>query len=228
MALGDGKGWDELAPANSDNISAADDEIRDLRKGVRIRIDKEHVSLGPSETGGKHRNGSAKVYRSATASEPTEDPEGNALDATDDGRAWMDSTTKQLSVYSGSEFERIKIDKDDIIVAAKGANADYNAIPIIGGGKYTGDGSDPQTIVVFSAAPIKYLTIAFPSDSYVGAAIAIKTSTGTYDFNVTDLQAELDKIALLTGDGAGNFAVSAGMNTNGTVYHFYAVGDWTT
>ncbi len=228
MTLGDGTAWDELAPANSDNVSAADDEIRDLRKGVRIRVDKEHVSLGLSSAGGEHRKGSARVYRSATASPPTQDPEGNALDATDDARMWMDSTTKQLSVYSGSAFEQIKVDKDAIIVATKGADADYNAIPIVGAGRYTGDGVGlTQKIAVFGAAPIKHIIIAI-DDSTISSWEAVKTSTGTLDWGVQAAQAELNIIGLLTGGDAGSFNATGAVNTLNETYHFFAIGDWTT
>jgi len=54
MALGDGTSWDETSPSNSTNLSDGDDHIRDVRKGVRIRMEKEHNTFGSSSAGGEH------------------------------------------------------------------------------------------------------------------------------------------------------------------------------
>lgn len=55
MALGDGDAWDETNPANATNLSDGDDHIRDVRKGVRIRLEYEHSTLAGSSAGGKHK-----------------------------------------------------------------------------------------------------------------------------------------------------------------------------
>jgi len=55
MALGDGTAWDESAPTNANKINLGDDEILDLRKGIRIRLEYEHATLGAASAGGKHK-----------------------------------------------------------------------------------------------------------------------------------------------------------------------------
>lgn len=55
MALGDGTAWDETTPTNSSNANDIDDFNRDLRKGIRIRMEYEHDALVGSSGGGKHK-----------------------------------------------------------------------------------------------------------------------------------------------------------------------------
>lgn len=103
MTLGDGTGWDTSSPAASDLISKGDDEIRDLRTGVGIRLNKEHVTLATSSAGGEHKAGSAKVYIQSAA--PTNRPDGTtALTSADDGRIWFDpdAASRGLFIYDDS------------------------------------------------------------------------------------------------------------------------------
>lgn len=98
MALGDGTAWDETSPASSDLISQGDDEIRDLRKGTRIRLAKEHDTPATSSAGGEHKAGSAKIYIQSSA--PTTRPDGStALTSADDGRIWFDADTSSRVAY---------------------------------------------------------------------------------------------------------------------------------
>jgi hypothetical protein len=78
-------------------------EIRDLRKGVGIRADKEHVAAATASAGGEHKEGSAKAYYEAA--EPTQRPDAATnLDATDAGRIWIDSDNDSMKIYDGSAF----------------------------------------------------------------------------------------------------------------------------
>lgn len=106
MALGDGTAWDETSPSNSSLISNGDDEIRDVRVGVRKRIEKEHITPAGSSVGGEHREGSAKVYAVGTI--PTKRPDGTTnLDSNDEGRLWFDTTHKLLKHFTGTTWETI-------------------------------------------------------------------------------------------------------------------------
>ncbi len=104
-----GQGWDEDSPSvsGSNGIRGnAGFEIRDLRIGVRIRLEKEHEDIATSGGGGEHRKGSAKAYADDySAGWPTTRPDGTALDGDDDGRIAID--TKSLpfraAVYVHSE-----------------------------------------------------------------------------------------------------------------------------
>lgn len=110
---GTGTGWNETQPSDSDNISLGAQELRDLRKGVRIRLEKEHTDVDVSSAGGEHLEGSAKIYRQDAA--PTNRPDGlTALDSDDDGRMWLESdqnattgVVDQLNVFNGSSFDPI-------------------------------------------------------------------------------------------------------------------------
>ena len=58
MPLGDGKTWDETAPTNSTDLRDGDDHQLQIKKGVRIRQEKEHVwpsSQGTAATAGYHK-----------------------------------------------------------------------------------------------------------------------------------------------------------------------------
>lgn len=101
MALGDGTGWDTAAPADTDLRSVGAKEIRDLRIGVGIRIDKEHVALASSSAGGEHKEGSAVVYTEPTVTFPTNRPDGaTALTSADEGRLLI--AAGKLFLYSGT------------------------------------------------------------------------------------------------------------------------------
>ena len=231
MTLGDGTAWDTTKPANSDNVSAADDEIRDIRVGVETRINKEHKTLARASAGGVNLLGSGRIYfQDAT---PTKKPDGTTdLDTDDDGRIFVDKNDNNIPyVYEdgsgGTDWEKLMIHNSAVIVAAKGANADYNAVPLIANGKFTADGTT-QTIVVFGFAPIKFLQIAYTDGSSNAQSIqVIKTSTGSFDYFVSNAIPELDAVTLLTGDDAGKFSFNTG-GYSGLVMHFVAFGDWTT
>lgn len=92
MSLGDGTGWDEASPADTDLVSTFPVQSRDIRKGVRIRQNKEHVAAAGSSAGGEHKPGSAKVYVASSA--PTQRPDAaTAFDSTDEGRLWLYNNT---------------------------------------------------------------------------------------------------------------------------------------
>lgn len=90
----DGTLWDITAPTEDIAYGYADKELRDLRKGVAIRMNKEHETLATSSAGGVHKQGSARMWYLATASIPNLQPDGStALDAGDNGMLWHDTTT---------------------------------------------------------------------------------------------------------------------------------------
>lgn len=107
MALGDGTSWNESNPNDNSSAREGDDEIRDLRIGSRIRLEKEHEDFGNSSAGGEHLAGSAKAYYQATA--PTLRPDGTTtLTAADNGRIYVDSDDNKAYVYvHGTGFVQI-------------------------------------------------------------------------------------------------------------------------
>jgi len=114
---GNGTGWDELAPTNSELVKDGALEIRDLRKAARIRLEKEHILPAASSVGGEHKMGSAVAYVQATATAvPTQTPAagapftsgGAALSSADDGRFWFDTDDRTLHIYDDSSTEADK------------------------------------------------------------------------------------------------------------------------
>jgi hypothetical protein len=106
--------WDtifENDPDNTDTVSEGDDHIRQTKTLIRNRAEVEHgwgtgLGEGVDDTG-RHREGSAQCFYQAGA--PTDlaaaDTAGlTALDATDDGRCWIDSDTGELWVWSGADW----------------------------------------------------------------------------------------------------------------------------
>jgi len=90
-----GTAWDEDAPALSDAHGNGALEIRDLRMGLRLRLQKEHTTPAGSTAGGEHKQGSAVAWIQDTA--PTTRPDGStALTSADLGRIWIDTTNNVI------------------------------------------------------------------------------------------------------------------------------------
>jgi len=65
----DGTGWDVASPDIDQPIGNHYKELYDLRKGVAVRMNKEHVNLAASSVGGEHVPGGAAIlfYGDTTA-----------------------------------------------------------------------------------------------------------------------------------------------------------------
>jgi len=85
----DGTVWIVTSPNNEALVGNTYKEIYDLRKGVALRIDREHVDLATSSVGGEHVQGSARAWFQDAA--PSLQPDGTALAAGDLGMLWFDS-----------------------------------------------------------------------------------------------------------------------------------------
>ena len=100
--LGDGVLWDILSPVDTELRSVGALEIRDLRIGLGIRIDKEHVALATASAGGEHKAGSAVVYTDPTVTFPTNKPDGSTLlNSADEGRLAL--IAGKFFVYTGDD-----------------------------------------------------------------------------------------------------------------------------
>lgn len=101
---GTGQGWDVNSPADGEPLNNGALEIRDLRKGTELRLNKEHVTFAANSVGGEHLAGSAKSYFQATL--PTKRPDGvTALDATDAGRFAYRSDTGVMYIWDGAAWQ---------------------------------------------------------------------------------------------------------------------------
>lgn len=108
MANTSGADWDEGSPTITDPRRQGAAEILSLRKGTKIRADKEHKAYAGTSAGGEHKAGSAvSYYQTAT---PTLRPDGTtSLGADDAGRLWVHSTTKIIKIWSGSSWEDLEL-----------------------------------------------------------------------------------------------------------------------
>lgn len=96
-----GTTWDTSVPALSDVRSLGQQEIRGLRAGIALRMNREHETLAAASAGGWHKAGSAKAY---TGAAPANRPDGaTALTADDDGRVLVDAE-RVLKVYEHPSF----------------------------------------------------------------------------------------------------------------------------
>ncbi len=83
-----GQDWNVTTePPTHLKVSLIPQKIRDLKSSTKTIIQKEHVALSTSNSGGQHLKGAARVYLSDSL--PGSDPEGNNLDTSatsDNGR----------------------------------------------------------------------------------------------------------------------------------------------
>ncbi len=116
---GDGTGWSETTPAGTEPIYLGALEIRDLRKGLNLRIKKEHVIMSATTGGAEHKSGSAMAYALATASAPTLRPDAaTSFTSADIGRVWYDTTLNVLKILvsvGAVTWETVGIPKDTIM-----------------------------------------------------------------------------------------------------------------
>lgn len=106
---GTGTGWDTADPADAGYASDGAKQIRDLRKAVGIRVDKEHSQCSTSSAGGEHKAGSARLWRVVSAAFlPDMRPDGvTALDTDDEGRLCLTEDTKYLYTWTGAAWELV-------------------------------------------------------------------------------------------------------------------------
>ena len=180
----DSTAWDITVPANSDNLSAGAEDMREFKEQVEARLNKEHVDFGASTAGGEHVAGSAMAYYQSAV--PTTDPAGNALDTsstTDDGRIFWDSDDNRLYVWNGTDFTTELAYLQSVATVSSGDALDItnsgtgNAIDVHLSG--AGTGVNIATTHV-SAAPIVITTVA---TSTVAGAIQITTGSTNAETN---------------------------------------------
>jgi hypothetical protein len=124
---GTGTGWDINSPADTEFRNLGDDEIRDLRRGIAFRINKEHdameVKVDADSTGtdggGEHLEGSARAYVDATA--PTALPNAETLSGSSfaEGRLWVDTDTDAINYYDSGWVACTAAPTDGSVTTAK-------------------------------------------------------------------------------------------------------------
>ena len=152
----DGTSWDEGHPLITDPRRDGAQEILSLRKGVKIRADKEHVAYAASSAGGEHKQGSAKIYRQSTA--PTLRPDGvTSLGADDAGRLWLNTATGHVHVWNGSAWEQITSGlTPQIFQFEKNNSAPLPSLP------FTQTGLIPGTYIVWLTGASEYTSNVDP------------------------------------------------------------------
>lgn len=138
--------WDESSPNLSQTRRAGAAEILALRKGVRLRMSREHEELDISGAGGEHLAGSAKAY--AQDAEPTLRPDTTTLLDTDDkGRLWYETDTGRAWWWNGSAWIAVNYPSSEFFAAV---NASPFTIPFA----QTGLASGGYSVMVYGCAII--------------------------------------------------------------------------
>lgn len=205
---GNGTAWSETVPANTEYVKDGALEVREVKKALRIRLEKEHVALGDSSAGGEHKAGSAVAYYQSSA--PTNRPDAaTALTAADNGRLFVDSDDKKLYVYvHGTGFTLVAAD----VPAASIATADLIDKSVTTAKLDDGAVND----VKLGASAVYASHIA--SDAVTTAKIL--------NANVTEAKLAAAVTAqFLKGT---NFAVLEDQKTSGTDGQTLTSGDWRT
>lgn len=204
---GTGTGWDITAPANADNLPDGAKEIRDLRKGLGIRLDKEHVTSAASSAGGEHKAGSAVAYYQSSA--PTQRPDASTtLTAADNGRLFVDSDDKILYVYvHGSGFVQVAADVPALSIA-------------------TGD-------IANAAVTADKIAAAIAGDGLAGGAgtaLSVNVDASTIEINADTLRvkdAGITLAKLASGLVRGKHAILADVKAAATEGGTATTGSWT-
>jgi len=124
---GDGLSLNEDRPAIDDPHGNDYSELRHIKKGMRIRLEKEHncdaATMATNGAGGEHLNGSAVAYEGAAT--PSSRPDGStalANNAYDRGRLWLDDNYDPpvLKRWDGTAWEvlgRMLVDDESLVVS---------------------------------------------------------------------------------------------------------------
>jgi len=101
-----GTSWDTSIPVLGSDRREGAQEIRGLRAGVGVRMNKEHIDMSGSTApadGGEHIKGSGMAYIESSMSAHTFRPDGStALTSQDEGRLGVDTGSKAIWYYNGS------------------------------------------------------------------------------------------------------------------------------
>lgn len=143
----DGTTWGVTAPDIDQPHGNAYKEVYDLRKGIAIRMNKEHETLAASSAGGVHKQGSARAFFQDTAPETQVD--GSAFDSGDLGSLWFDSNASpdnQFNVLTATTPTWTPI-STEVIAVLLASNRQF-------AGTLTVDGATTLTGAVGAAASI--------------------------------------------------------------------------
>jgi len=205
-----GEGWDTAAPDIDQPIGNHYQEIFDLRKGVAIRINKEHETLATSSAGGVHKQGSARAFFQDAA--PTTQINGDAWDSGDTGSLWFDTnSTPDNLVYvltssaSTGTWTLLSVSMTAEIVAATHT--------------WALDQTFTENILIQSTKGI-FADTSDASDtasiSFAGGGAAASTRGGYSVFYGEDHGATPGRILLVPGD-SGEIILSGATESTGTI-----------
>lgn len=127
-SAGDGVAWDVTIPTDSDEVADGALEMREIKKAIELRYNKEHVNNAAASVGGEHEKGSAKAFYQS--SYPTLRPDGvTTLDSNDSGRLLVRSGAGEfwLEVWDGTAFQKVR-QADSNITAAQLATGIFSDI----------------------------------------------------------------------------------------------------
>ena len=190
----DGLSYDQTTPVSANPRKDGPAEILGIRKGMKLRLDKEHVALatmsaGPdlATGGGEHRLGSARAY--ITSTEPTNRPDGQTLASADNGRLWVDTTTGHvMKIYDGSNFQNVggveQASGSETVatIAAAATTVTVGFIPDLFMFMFGTDGSQFHS---------KVFSIASVDPAHIVYYTTVSTAILSFTMNSTDVDIEL-------------------------------------
>ena len=115
--------WDTTLPANSLAVASIPQTFKDTKTNIIAVFEKEHETLGDSNTGGEHSSGSAVSYEGTTS--PTNRPDAStalADNAIDRGRIWIDGNfdppvVKRWSGTAWIVLGRCIVDSESVVLS---------------------------------------------------------------------------------------------------------------
>lgn len=226
----DGTLWDTASPDIDQPIGNSYKEIYDLRKGVGLRMVKEHVAFATSSAGGQHKQGSARGF--FQASEPLVDLESNLFGNEDRGSFWVDSDDNALYVLTASLPTWTPISTEVISTMLGQSSRTWTGTSTFQGActfnnsinptSYsTGNGGflDEDDMASDSATKVasQQSIKAYVANAVIANTAAATSSTTTVGTTLTDLSASTETITVEGSSVLVMFTVSAKHSTNGKI-----------
>lgn len=210
MSLGDGDTWDETTPTDGTTATEIDNYMRDLRKGVRIRLGNEHEfpSSGNTAAAGQHKYVSLQRQTSTPTSVLSGTQVGvmylKTMGTTGDAICFLNAATQEVNLSRKLYFWYL----DGAVETGTNASAKLYFVSdgkILASRMYAGtapSGSEIQVDVLYNGSSIWNATTSAQLILQAGS-----TSTEVVGFTTTNITAggtliiDVDKVGSASPGG---------------------------
>lgn len=234
-SAGDGVAWDTTVPTDSGEVSDTGLEIREVKKALESRNNKEHTTYGGSVAGGEHLAGSAKSFYQG--SYPTKRPDtATDLDSNDAGRVLIHTDGPWIEIWNGTGWVKV-VQPDATIAAAKlveGIGSDILAYAVYA--NQLASGATTETVGTFNSGSwqTRVLNTEVKDAKAIGslASNQITLAAGTYRVRAKApaLQVDYHQVRFYNTTDAATieFGTSALSGANDTTQSYSeVVAEWT-